>query len=130
MFDSEKFDASNVEYPVIVKPKMESVSLGLKVVDNEQDLSDAVRFIINEFKHNQERLKNRVKLMDLINEKTELISSNKLLKECKENYIPIGKIKRISEVLNSSLANEMTLEEKIDNQTTKRIKTVAFKLDS
>lgn len=94
-----------------------------KIIDLEDN-------IVNEFKHNQQRLKNRTKLMQLINEKTELINSNKLLKKCKENYIPIGKIKRISEVLNSSLANEMTLEEKINNQTTKRIKTVAFKLDS
>lgn len=42
-------DMSDVEYPVIVKPKMEAVSFGLQVVDNEIDLKDAVKFIINEY---------------------------------------------------------------------------------
>lgn len=42
-------DMHNVIYPVIVKPKMESVSFGLKVVYNEPDLRDAVAFIIEEF---------------------------------------------------------------------------------
>lgn len=38
-----------VEYPVIVKPKMESVSFGLKVVHNEKELREAAAFIIDEF---------------------------------------------------------------------------------
>lgn len=49
VYSSHDEDMSNVEYPVIVKPKMESVSFGLKVVDNEQDLKEAVKFIIDEF---------------------------------------------------------------------------------
>lgn len=40
---------SDVIYPVIVKPKMESVSFGLRVVDNEKDLKEAVAFIVKEF---------------------------------------------------------------------------------
>ena len=43
----EKMD--DVEYPVIVKPKMEAVSMGLRVVDNEIDLRDAVAYIIQEY---------------------------------------------------------------------------------
>ncbi len=39
----------DVEYPVIVKPKMESVSFGLTVVYNEDDLREAVSFIVTEF---------------------------------------------------------------------------------
>jgi D-alanine-D-alanine ligase len=42
-------DLSLVKYPVIVKPKMESVSFGLKVVYNEEDLKEAVHFIVTEF---------------------------------------------------------------------------------
>ena len=36
-------------FPVIVKPKMEAVSYGIRVVDNERDLRDAVKLIIDEF---------------------------------------------------------------------------------
>jgi len=43
-------DMSDVRYPVIVKPKMEAVSYGIKIVDNEDDLRSAVKFVIFEFK--------------------------------------------------------------------------------
>ena len=37
------------EHPLIVKPKMEAVSFGIRIVDNENDLRDAVSTIVNEF---------------------------------------------------------------------------------
>jgi len=37
-------------YPLIVKPKNEAVSFGLKVVDNEAELREAVKVIFDEFK--------------------------------------------------------------------------------
>jgi D-alanine-D-alanine ligase len=43
----DQFD--DLVFPVIVKPKMEAVSYGIKVVDNEADLRDAVKHIIDEF---------------------------------------------------------------------------------
>lgn len=49
VFSSAKDDMSTVKFPVIVKPKMESVSFGLRVVYNTEDLREAVNFIINEF---------------------------------------------------------------------------------
>ncbi len=49
VFSSVDEDMANVEFPVIVKPKMESVSFGLKVVHNTGDLKEAVGFIIQEF---------------------------------------------------------------------------------
>lgn len=49
VFSSVLDDMSSVKFPVIVKPKMESVSFGLKVVYNTEDLREAVGFIINEF---------------------------------------------------------------------------------
>ncbi|MEJ2111753.1 MAG: ATP-grasp domain-containing protein, partial [Acidobacteriota bacterium] len=50
VFSNADEDMSGVEYPVIVKPKMEAVSYGLKIVDNENDLREAVRYAIDEFK--------------------------------------------------------------------------------
>jgi len=49
VFSSAEDDFRRVSYPVIVKPKMESVSFGLRVVSNEKDLRDAVDYIIKEF---------------------------------------------------------------------------------
>ena len=49
VFNSPDEDISLVRYPVIVKPKMESVSFGLRVVDNPNDLRDAIEYIIKEF---------------------------------------------------------------------------------
>lgn len=54
VFNSHKEDISAVKYPVIVKPKMESVSFGLKIVYNPEDLKEAIHFIVSEF--NQQAL--------------------------------------------------------------------------
>ena len=43
-------DMDSVTYPVIVKPKMEAVSMGLKIVDSKDDLRDAVRDIIDDYR--------------------------------------------------------------------------------
>ncbi|MBS2211524.1 ATP-grasp domain-containing protein [Carboxylicivirga mesophila] len=49
VFNNHDEDMSSVKFPVIVKPKMESVSFGLKVVYNQDDLREAVHFIVTEF---------------------------------------------------------------------------------
>lgn len=49
VFSSHEEDMSDVVFPVIIKPKMEAVSFGLRVVNNQKDLVDAVEYIINEF---------------------------------------------------------------------------------
>ncbi|MCW3806815.1 ATP-grasp domain-containing protein [Plebeiibacterium marinum] len=49
VFNNHEEDMSTVKFPVIVKPKMESVSFGLKVVYNQEDLREAVHYIVTEF---------------------------------------------------------------------------------
>lgn len=49
VFSTPNDSLSGVKYPVIVKPKMEAVSLGLRIVDNDKDLRDAIDFINKEF---------------------------------------------------------------------------------
>ena len=49
VFSSGDEDLSEVKYPVIVKPKMESVSFGLRVVHNPRELKEAVDYIVEEF---------------------------------------------------------------------------------
>lgn len=49
VFSNGDEDLSAVKFPVIVKPKMESVSFGLRVVYNPEELKEAVDFIVKEF---------------------------------------------------------------------------------
>lgn len=49
VFSSPHEDLTSVRFPVIVKPKMESVSFGLKVVYDEEALRESIHFIITEF---------------------------------------------------------------------------------
>lgn len=49
VFSSENIKEKHVEFPVIVKPKMESVSFGLRIVHSYDELREAVKFIIDEF---------------------------------------------------------------------------------
>jgi D-alanine-D-alanine ligase len=44
---NEKLD--DVIYPVIVKPKMEAVSMGMRIVDSQNDLQEAVKYIIETY---------------------------------------------------------------------------------
>lgn len=86
--------------------------------------------ILKKFKTNSLRLQHRNELMKKIQEKTKNIGTEFILNEAINNNIPIGKIKKVGEVMESSVAKEMVLEEKIDNLLTKRIKTVSFKLSN
>lgn len=49
VFSSSSEVLSDVRYPVIVKPKMESVSFGLKVVYDENALRESIHFIVTEY---------------------------------------------------------------------------------
>jgi D-alanine-D-alanine ligase len=49
VFSSPDEDMTKVEFPAIVKPKMEAVSFGLRIVHTQEELREAVKFIIDEF---------------------------------------------------------------------------------
>ena len=82
----------------------------------------------DKFRTNQRRVTERKVLIEIINTKTKEILSNNLIERCFEKNIPIGEINTVEKVMQSKIAKEMILEEIIDNQKTKRIKTVAFEL--
>ena len=82
------------------------------------------------FKTNQQRVEGRKLLIEIINTKTKEILSDELIEKCFEKNIPIGEINTVEKVMQSETAKSMVLEEIIDNQKTKRIKTVAFELTS
>ena len=82
----------------------------------------------DKFRTNQRRVQGRKILIEIINSKTKEILSNNLIERCFEKNIPIGEINTVEKVMQNKIAKEMMLEEIIDNQKTKRIKTVAFEL--
>jgi len=50
VLDSPDSPLPDLTYPLIVKPKNEAVSFGLKIVNNEEELRQAARFIFDEFR--------------------------------------------------------------------------------
>ncbi len=49
VFSSLDEDISDVQYPVIVKPKMEAVSYGLRVAHDKDELKEAIKYVVSEF---------------------------------------------------------------------------------
>lgn len=49
VLDSPDFEMPSLKFPMIVKPKNEAVSFGIKVVRSEKDLREAASAIFNEF---------------------------------------------------------------------------------
>ncbi|UCD51222.1 MAG: M20/M25/M40 family metallo-hydrolase [Phycisphaerales bacterium] len=49
VFSSADEDMANATYPVIVKPKMEAVSFGLRVAHSPKELREAVAYVVEEF---------------------------------------------------------------------------------
>jgi D-alanine-D-alanine ligase len=50
VFMSEELDAPHLNYPVIVKPRSEAASFGLRTVNSDTELKEAVAEIINDYK--------------------------------------------------------------------------------
>jgi D-alanine-D-alanine ligase len=50
VLNDAKFEAPGLPYPLIVKPKNEAVSFGIRVVKNEKELREAAGVIFNRFK--------------------------------------------------------------------------------
>jgi crotonobetainyl-CoA:carnitine CoA-transferase CaiB-like acyl-CoA transferase len=80
----------------------------------------------NQFKHNNERVKNRVVLYHLLNEQIKLQKADILVSQCISMQVPIGKVKNLREVFETLTAKNMILEETANGQSTKRVKSVAF----
>lgn len=75
---------------------------------------------------------NRVQNRDLL--KAELanlilnFNRDELIASCIENGIPMGAVRNMQEVFETSTAQNMILEEKVGNQNTKRVQTIAFNI--
>lgn len=81
------------------------------------------------FNSNQSRVIHRVELEKILAEKIVAMNHADLLNQLAENFVPAAKIKSISEVFTSEVNDRLVLHETIENTPTKRVKSVAFKID-
>ncbi|MBA3899690.1 MAG: CoA transferase [Bacteroidetes bacterium] len=79
------------------------------------------------FSTNKERVKNRGLLFEKLAPKIVLYNGKDFMQELDEFQIPGGIVKNMEEVFSSDSTKKLVLEEIIQNTTTKRVKTVAFK---
>ena len=82
--------------------------------------------IITKFSTNQKRVQNRKQLISCIQQKVSQINSTSFFNNCLKLNIPVGRIKTMDNVFDNPVAKEMILKEKIGNQETKRIASIAF----
>lgn len=78
---------------------------------------------------NENRVKNRVQLQKELAQLIVQFDRDNLIKDCIANGIPMGAIKNMQEVFESSTAKAMVLEETIKGQITKRVSTIAFEIE-
>lgn len=77
---------------------------------------------------NVARVANRTTLYQLLQNKISQVNSVDLLHEMHKNYVPVGKIKSLDEVLDAPEIRQKVLEEVIDSTLTKRLSSIAFKI--
>ena len=78
------------------------------------------------FQHNVDRVKNRQVLEGLMQTAIGRFDADYLLKEALVRAIPLGQIRNMQEVFELPEAEAMVLEEEIDGQLTKRVRTIGF----
>lgn len=80
------------------------------------------------YETNGSRVKNRTLLQAELSELILNFERDELIEQCIDNGIPMGAVKNMKEVFESTTAQNMILEETIENQITKRVKTIAFEI--
>ena len=80
-----------------------------------------------DYLHNSSRVKNRVKLEILLQEKLITKSSQEILERMTIDNVPCGKINSLNVVFEDSAAKSLIREEVIDGHLTKRVTSIAFK---
>lgn len=86
--------------------------------------------VTDPFLSNHKRVQNRKSLIDTLQDKVKNWNSGELLNQLFEQKIPVGLVKNMKEVFDSSQAQELVLEEQIEDRLTKRVKSTVFKIYS
>jgi crotonobetainyl-CoA:carnitine CoA-transferase CaiB-like acyl-CoA transferase len=80
------------------------------------------------FQHNVDRVENRQILEQELQGAIEKLEAAYMLKEALARSIPIGQIRNMQEVFEMPEAEDMVLEEEVDGQLTKRVRTIGFQI--
>ena len=80
------------------------------------------------FMNNTQRVIHRITLFEILQEKIKEMEAAVLMKQLMEGDVPAGLIKSVKEVFESNSMQSMVLAEHINNQVSKRVKTVVFKV--
>jgi crotonobetainyl-CoA:carnitine CoA-transferase CaiB-like acyl-CoA transferase len=87
------------------------------------DMAKDERFI-----NNTVRVPNRIELHKALDIYISTIDCETVMNGAINLQIPIGQVKNLQEVFQTSIAQRMVLEESIDHQMTKRVRSVAFSI--
>ena len=79
------------------------------------------------FSSNQNRVKNRVELANILQNEISKSNAHELLEQCHKKFIPAARIKDLSEVFQENEAQKLIREEEISGRSTKRVTSIAFK---
>lgn len=75
------------------------------------------------------RVKNRTELSLILSEAILTQECDSIMEFMHSHYVPVGEIKSLDKVLNSKEAQSLIREEKMDNKLTRRITSLAFKVE-
>ena len=75
-----------------------------------------------------ERVKNRLVLSEIIQEKIAHLLSSEITETLHPLYVPVGIIKDLSEVFENPAAQQLIREEQQENKPTKRVTQIAFRI--
>ncbi len=93
------------------------------------ELLDLKELLIDEkFSSNQNRVKNREELFELINIEVEKMNFNDLYDQCLKNEIPIGKLRNLKEVFELPEAQAMLKHFFVNGVSKTAVNSVAFKV--
>lgn len=77
---------------------------------------------------NEERLRNRTKMLDLLCQDFARIDSSVALSQLADAKVPHCVIQNMAEVMKDPIAQEMVLEDHLDDQVLKRMRNLAFRI--
>lgn len=83
----------------------------------------------DKFNSAQSRVKNRIELFEVLQHYIQKLDAKHILENMEKLHIPAARIKNLKDVFESELAQEMIREEIINNVKTKRVSSIAFKLN-
>lgn len=81
-----------------------------------------------EFLKNPQRVKNRYQLSEALAPFFQQFPRNELMEKFIAQHIPAGAVKNMEQVFASDFAKSMILEEEIDGEITRRVKSVGFRI--